>query len=85
MGFRVGATGRHVGTQYCLNADTGTDMTLAARAQADARLERELPLPGGTRTVRATLAADNVTNATAFEQCGLPGPGRTLRVMFSLR
>ena len=36
-------------------------------------------------TAVTVLTFDNVGNAAVFDQCGLPQPGRTLRVMMTLR
>jgi iron complex outermembrane recepter protein len=78
---------RYTGTQYCLNADTGNEMTLESQVESDLAVERFFALrgPGGLTTLRALVAMDNVGDATVFDQCGLPQPGRTLRVMFTLR
>ena len=78
---------RHVGKQYCLNSDTGAEMELAAGSEINAALERRLTLAsrGAVRTLRAVLALDNATNAALYDQCGLPQPGRTLRLMFSFQ
>jgi iron complex outermembrane receptor protein len=35
--------------------------------------------------LRAVLGLDNVTDATVYDQCGLPQPGRTLRLGLDLR
>jgi iron complex outermembrane recepter protein len=78
---------RFTGTQYCLNADTSEEMELAPQAETGLGLERLFRMAGGKlfSTVRALLAVDNVSDATIFDQCGLPQPGRTVRVMFTLR
>ena len=78
---------RYTGTQYCLNADTGNEMSLDSQVESDLAVERHFALAGrgGLRSLRALVAIDNVADATVFDQCGLPQPGRTLRVMFTLR
>ena len=62
-------------------------MELAAGSEINAALERRLTLAsrGAVRTLRAVLALDNATNAALYDQCGLPQPGRTLRLMFSFQ
>lgn len=81
------ANARYTGTQYCLNADTGGEMELRARTQANLALERRFTLAtrGAVRGLRAVLALDNATNVAIYDQCGLPQPGRTLRLMLSFR
>ena len=78
---------RYTGKQFCLNADTGNEMTLDSQVETDLAVERSFALGGrsGLRVLRALIAVDNVSDATVFDQCGLPQPGRTLRLMFSLR
>ena len=48
--------------------------------------------PGGAggrtgllRSLRAQLGLDNAADAAVFDQCGLPQPGRTLRLGIELR
>lgn len=78
---------RYTGKQYCLNADTGNEMTLAARTATGLAAERRVVVSqrGAVRVVRALLSLDNATNATIYDQCGLPQPGRTLRLMFTMQ
>lgn len=81
------ANTRYTGTQYCLNADTAAEMTLGAKTETNAALEKSFVVSrnGSIRSLRALLSLDNATNVTIYDQCGLPQPGRTLRVMFTLR
>ena len=62
-------------------------MELPARTQTNLALERRLTLStrGAVRALRAVLALDNATNTAIYDQCGLPQPGRTLRLMFSFQ
>jgi iron complex outermembrane receptor protein len=84
---RLFATARYTGTQYCLNPDTGNELTLASQTRADIALERNFPSLGRGvfRALRALVSVDNVGNATVYDQCGLPQPGRTVRLMLTLR
>jgi iron complex outermembrane receptor protein len=84
---RAAASARYTGTQYCLNADTGNEMQLDSQVQSDVALERNFRLAdrGVFRALRALVSLDNVSDATVYDQCGLPQPGRTLRLMFTLR
>jgi iron complex outermembrane receptor protein len=86
LSFRVSANSRYTGTQFCLNAESGGEMELASQAEHDLVLERSFTVGRGViRSLRALLAMDNLADATVFDQCGLTQPGRTLRVMFTLR
>ena len=86
LGLRGIANARYTGTQYCLNADSGNEDTLEAKVESDFALERVFSLKRSPfQTLRALLSADNVANATVYDQCGLVQPGRTLRVMFVLK
>ena len=85
-GARAFATARYTGTQYCLNADTGREMTLRRQTRSDVGVERAFGASGRPfRAVRALLSVDNVGNTAVFDQCGLPQPGRTVRLMLTLR
>ena len=79
------ANARYTGAQYCLTPDG--EMRLPARTQTNAALERRFTLAaqGAVRAVRAVLALDNATNTAIYDQCGLPQPGRTLRLMLSFQ
>lgn len=83
--MRVFAGGRHIGTTYCLNGDTGDEMTIASATTSDFAIQRTfLMRPSGTfRWLRAVLAMDNVGNTALYDSCGLPQPGRTLRIMMT--
>ena len=78
---------RYTGTQYCLNSDTDSEMELEGKAETNLALERRFQLAGRgmIRGIRALLALDNAANTAIYDQCGLPQPGRTLRLMLSFR
>jgi len=81
------AAARYTGAQYCLNADTGSEMTLDAKAEVNLALEKSFVLSrrGAVRSLRAVLSLDNASNSAIYDQCGLPQPGRTLRAMFTFQ
>jgi iron complex outermembrane receptor protein len=87
LSLRAYANSRYTGTQYCLNSDTGNEMELKRQVESDLMVERSFVVSGSgaLRSLRAQIALDNIANATVYDQCGLPQPGRTLRVMFHLR
>ncbi|HEX5829850.1 MAG TPA: TonB-dependent receptor [Gemmatimonadaceae bacterium] len=82
---RAGA--RYVGRQWCVHPDLGRDVALDAQLRGDAVAERGWRVSdrGLLRVARATLALDNLGDAAFYDQCGLPQPGRTLRVGMELR
>jgi iron complex outermembrane receptor protein len=84
MSWRGNVGARHTGSQYCLAGSTG-ETRLDAQTISDLSVERTFSFAGMFRSIRALIALDNVGNATVFDICGLPQPGRTLRAMFSFR
>jgi len=84
---RAFATARYTGTQYCLNADTRNEDELQARSVADLAVQRNFRVAnsGPFRFLRALVSFDNVGNTAVYDQCGLPQPGRTLRLTMTLR
>ena len=81
------ANARYTGRQYCVHPDTQGQMELSAQTETDLAVERRLVTSrrGLFRSVRLLVSLDNVTDATVFDQCGLPQAGRTLRMMVALR
>ena len=91
LGLTGSAGARYTGRQFCQHPDLGRQVELGAQTVGDAALSRSWPRGGGGRAgallgaVRATLAVDNVSDATVYDQCGLPQPGRTVRFGLELR
>ncbi len=85
--LRTFATARYTGAQYCLNADSGKEDRLQARTVADVAVQRDYRVAssGPFRMLRALVSFDNVGNTAVYDQCGLPQPGRTLRLTMTLR
>lgn len=81
-GVRASLMGRHVGAQYCQHPDLNRLVKLDGQTTADAAVTRGFSLRRGglLQRLTAVFALDNVANATVYDQCGLPQPGRTLRV-----
>jgi iron complex outermembrane receptor protein len=82
------AAARYTGTQYCVHPDVGNQVTLGGRTEGNLAVERSWSLgrgAGAFSALRTVLALDNVTDATVYDQCGLPQPGRTLRLAIQLR
>jgi hypothetical protein len=80
---------RHAGRQYCVNPDLGQQVTLGAQTSGDLLVERDWSLGRAAgrlfRALRVALALDNVADAAVYDQCGLPRPGRTARLMVEVR
>jgi iron complex outermembrane receptor protein len=73
------------GAQYCVHQDLDRQVRLGAQQVGDLGLHRDFAGRGVFRAMRAVLAVENVTDATVFDQCGLPQAGRTVRVGVELR
>jgi iron complex outermembrane recepter protein len=88
VAIRGFASARYTGTQYCTHPDTGGQQQLDGQTEAGFALERSWPMGRGRgvfSALRTVLALDNVADATIYDQCGLPQPGRTLRLAVQLR
>ncbi len=75
---------KYVGRQYCVNPDVGGQETLDPSGRLDLLVSRQWSFGGALRRLQATLALDNVTDGAVYDQCGLPQPGRMLRLQFRL-
>jgi len=86
LAFRAVGAVRHSGRQFCNHPDLGRLVALDAQTVEDLALTRNWST-GSSRLgqMRAVLAVDNIGDVTAFDQCGLPQPGRTIRVGLELR
>ncbi len=86
MGIRAAGALRVTGSQYCQHPELGRMVQLGTQGAGDLALTREWAA-GSARggTLRAILAVDNVSDAAVYDQCGLPQPGRTVRVGVELR
>jgi len=81
----LGITGltsvRHTGNQFCVHPDLGTDVELVGKTGVDMGLRRDWQVGNGLwSAIRTTLSLDNVADSAIFDQCGMPQPGRTLRL-----
>lgn len=78
----------HAGPQYCANPDTGKQLKVQPQTDGNLAVERSWSLGRGDGlydALRAVLVLNNATDATLYDQCGLPQPGRTLRLMIHVR
>ncbi len=84
--LRLDTRVRYVGRQSCINAETAARTSLAASGRVDAELGRAWPIRAGWMTrLEAAAAVDNAGDTTVYDQCGLPQPGRTLRLQVRVR
>lgn len=85
LGLRGSLNADYTGTQHCVDPDRGGDATVEGGARLDAGVQRGWGLGGGLfRSLRATLTLDNAADRAVYDQCGLPQPGRTLRLAVEL-
>lgn len=88
-GIEAGAEIEYWGRQFCSSPQPGQEsyQELAPEARGDVQLARTFRMPSGLATFQRLgleLAVDNVTDAAIYDQCGLPQPGRTLRLQLRL-
>lgn len=75
----------HFGQRYCVNPDLGSDQELEASTALGFQLWRDWQFRAGPlRRFRALAALENLTNATNYDQCGLPRPGRVFRIQLEV-
>ncbi len=88
-GFRLAAplafastldlSARAVGSQYCVSATNGYDR-IAPSTRVNASVSR-----WWRSAIEATIGFENALDRTVFDQCGLPQPGRVVRLQFRIR
>lgn len=85
--MRAGAAVRHVGSQYCANPDGPAAIRLRASTRLDGDVKRVINVGRDNAPVglEVTAAIDNIADSAIYDQCGLPQPGRTLRVQIRMR
>lgn len=83
------AGARYTGSQVCVHPDLEREVELGGQFSADVGVSRSWSLRSAARslfrTLRLSLTLDNVADAAVYDQCGLPQPGRTLRMGFEVR
>ena len=75
-----------VGSQSCLNVESASMDTLSRTHRFDLQLRRFFAFEGRSALANldALVSVTNLTDNAIFDQCGLPQPGRTLRVQLRL-
>lgn len=78
----------YTGAQFCQHPDTGADVELEGGVWLGADLSRVWSVPprgsGLLSRLETRIAADNLTDTALYDQCGLPRPGRLLRLQVRL-
>ena len=75
---------RHASRTTCLGATATTRIAQPGATTLDVGAERRWSLQGVTSRLRAMVMLDNVLDRAMYDQCGLPMPGRTLRIGVSM-
>jgi hypothetical protein len=72
---------------HVLDESAVVGIARTARTVADLAVQRSVPMArrGLFRALVALVSFDNVGNVAVYDQCGLPQPGRTVRLTMSLR
>lgn len=83
-GLNIGARVDYTGHQFCIDPGTGEDAELESGALVGAHLARVWPLRPGSggflSRLETRLAVDNLADTALYDQCGLPMPGRRVRL-----
>jgi iron complex outermembrane receptor protein len=84
LGFQIWSAGRvqHLGPRYCVHPDLDTQVRLSGDTWLDLEVGRGFDLGGQARHLELVLALDNITDTAVYDQCGLPQPGRMVRLQF---
>ena len=88
LDVRALGTLHYTGRQYCMHPELGREVALDTQAGGDLALTRSWMLGAADRLwsrLRTVLSLDNVADAAIYDQCGLPQPGRTLRLAVEIR
>lgn len=76
------------GPQYCLNSGSGAFDRLNSSTRGDVGVDREFAVSRGDggfwSRARASVRVVNVADAAVYDQCGMPQPGRTVRLGVTL-
>jgi len=76
---------RHVGDQFCVHPELNRDVSLDGTTRLDLGLRRDWSVGQGMwSAIRTTVSIDNVADSAVFDQCGMPQPGRTIRLGIEL-
>jgi len=84
--FRASGNLRVMGNQMCENPELGGLQSLPSSGMLDLRLRGFFRLHSGSSLARveAGVGLRNATDASVYDQCGLPQPGRTFQIQIRL-
>lgn len=86
--FKGVAGAHYMGAQYCVNAEQDSEVKLKGQLGTNLGVERGWSLGRAASalltTLRTRLTLDNLGDAAFYYQCGLPQPGRTVRLTVSV-
>lgn len=75
------ASGSYTGAQFCLDPQLQREVRLDGSGRLDLGLAKRWEgARGGLARLSTGVHLDNATDAASYDQCGLPQPGRTLRL-----
>ncbi len=81
LNLRGSVSGRFMGRQYCENPELGGLEPFRSSRHLDLSLSRGFGSQAGPLSrAEAVVNLDNATDGLVLDQCGLPQPGRTLRI-----
>jgi iron complex outermembrane receptor protein len=88
LDMRAVSEARFTGSQFCVDPDTGADRELDAGTRFNVDLSRVFTVrPANAPWIsrlEARAGVDNLTDTALYDQCGLPQPGRLLRLQLRL-
>ena len=78
---------RYRGVQYCENVEIAGLDRMDSSVTLDLEARRNFQIGGGAagRRLTGTVGVANLTDSVVLDQCGLPQPGRMLRIQFNVR
>jgi len=82
LGLTAAAEARHTGNQFCIDPGTGADTRLSGGTVVNGEVTRSWRLRSSALFGRleTTISLFNAGNIALYDQCGLPEPGRLLRL-----
>ena len=82
LGLTAGMEARHTGSQFCVDPGTGADTRLRGGTVLNGEVTRSWRLRSSALFGRleTTISVFNAGNIALYDQCGLPEPGRLLRL-----